>query len=125
MKKRMFKPFALLCLVVLAVSMMSVSALAADGGESAGILEKFVGPVYEPVKEFLAPVMNYLMGVVLLFTELPAWGEYAIFLGLAAIALLFLVLWIVALCKRRFFRAIARAVIFSAVIWLVTLGLYF
>ncbi len=130
MKKRVFRLSALLCLVLLTVSVFSVSAFAAGEGEEVGLLEKWVGPVHDAVNKAVPDVVRYIDGVpaaicTLFETAAPAaWVTYAVFLGVLVVLAVVLVLLIVSIFKHRFFRALAGTVIAAVVIWLASFAVY-
>lgn len=119
MKKNLAKLSMLLVLVCLMASCFGISALAegTDGGSQGGILG-LAGDAYDWFAENFAPVFTYVYGVVPELADIAEPAIHYAILGavLLVIAVVF-VLLVVSLFKRRFFRALARIVLWCAVIW--------
>ncbi len=119
MKKNLAKLSMLLVLVCLMASCFGISALAqgTDGGSQKGILG-LAGDAYEWFAENFAPVFTYVYGVVPELADIAEPAIHYAILGavLLVIAVVF-VLLVISLFKRRFFRALARVVLWCAVIW--------
>lgn len=119
MKKNLAKLSMLLVLVCLMASCFGISALAegTDGGSQKGILG-LAGDAYEWFAENFAPVFTYVYGVV---PELANIAEPAIHYAILGAVLLVIavvfVLLVISLFKKCFFRALARVVLWCAVIW--------
>ncbi len=118
MKKRIVRLPAIFCLAVLLVSLLSVSALAAgDGQADASFLDK----MYDWFAETFASITTYFTAVVHSITESPAsFVKFAVLFGALALVLAAVVILIVSVFKRRFFRTLAGLAIAATLIWVVT-----
>ena len=122
MKKNIAKLSMLLVLVALLASCFSISALAAGSGESSegGILG-VVGGVYDWFAENFTPVFRYVYGVVPVLGDIESEVVHYAILGAALLlCAVILVLLVVSLFKGRFFRALARLVMWCALIWAIS-----
>lgn len=122
MKKTIAKLSMLLVLVCLLASCFSISALAAaparEGDE--GFLGFMSGP-YGWIEENLGSVVNYLRVMIPELTEVMAlWAVYLAWMIVALVLAVVAVLLIVSIFKGRFFRALARTVLWCTVIWCVS-----
>lgn len=119
MKKNLAKLSMLLVLVCLMASCFGISALAegTDGGSQGGILG-LAGDAYEWFAENFAPVFTYVYSVVPVLNDIAEPAIHYAILGavLLVIAVVF-VLLVISLFKGRFFRALARVVLWCAVIF--------
>lgn len=119
MKKNLAKLSMLLVLVCLMASCFGISALAqgTDGGSQGGILG-LAGDAYEWFAENFTPVFTYVYSVVPELADIaePA-IHYAILGAVLLVIAVVLVLVVVSLFKGRFFRALARVVLWCAVIF--------
>ena len=119
MKKNIVKLSMLLVLVALLASMFSISALAApaDGGSDEGVLG-IVGDAYGWFEKTFEPAFTYVRAAI---PELEKIEEpivhYAILAVILLITLFVVIRIILALFKGRFFRALARLVMWSTIIW--------
>ena len=119
MKKNLAKLSMLLVLVCLMASCFGISALAqgTDGGSQGGILG-LAGDAYEWFAENFTPVFTYVYSVVPELADIAEPAIHYAILGavLLVIAVVF-VLLVISLFKGRFFRALARVVLWCAVIF--------
>ena len=119
MKKNLAKLSMLLVLVCLLASCFSISALAegAGGGSQKGILG-YVGDAYDWFYENFTPVFTYVYGVVPELADIAEPAIHYAILGAVLLAIaVVLVLIVVSLFKGRFFRALARTVLWCTVIF--------
>ena len=119
MKRHIVRLPAVLCLAVLLVSLLSVSALAAGGGSSD---VSFLDRMYDWFASTFASIATYFTAVVYSITDSPApFVKFAVLFGALALVLAALIILVASIFKRRFFRTLAGLAMAAVLLWTATL----
>lgn len=120
--KNIAKLSMLFVLVALIASCFSISALAEGSGSgSEGGIVGMIGDVYDWFFERFTPVFAYAYGVLPFLADIESpMIHYAILGAVLLVVAIVLIRILVSLFKGRFFRSLARTVLWSAVIWAVS-----